>query len=274
MYTLMIVDDEPAVLEGTVRLLDWKALGFGQVWTARSSFEVISHVVDWKPDICLVDVRIGNDYGYELINRLGEMGVRSNYIMMSGYDEFSYACEAIRCGALDYLLKPVDGGKLYRRIRQVIIEKLHGTVPEETRQEEDPVLKRPYMELSPLIRKIVMIVGMEYGQHISLKSIADRFRMNSTYLGQIFIKETNMKFSEYLMGYRMYVARCRILDTDNKISEVADEVGYSNMNYFYQHFHNYYGIAPLKMRMGETGGEEDARQPRMTGGKEDESYHV
>lgn len=66
-----------------------------------------------------------------------------------------------------------------------------------------------------------------------------------------------MKFKEYLMSYRMYVARCRIMDTDSKISEVANEIGYTNMNYFYQHFHNYYGISPLKMRMGERGeGEE------------------
>ena len=161
MYTLMIVDDESAVLEGISRLLDWRVLGFGQIRTARSSFEVISHVVDWKPDICLMDVCIGNEYGYDLIKRLGEMGVRSNYIMMSGYDEFTYACEALRCGALDYLLKPVDGGKLQRRIRQVIVEKLHGTAPEEPPQEEDPVLRRPYLELSPLIRKIVMIVGID-----------------------------------------------------------------------------------------------------------------
>ncbi len=256
MYTLMIVDDEPAVLEGMSRLLDWKGLGFDQVRTAKSFFEAVSHVVDWKPDICLVDVCIGNEYGYELINRLKEMGIRSNYIMMSGYDEFSYACEALRCGALDYLLKPIDGGKLLKRVQQVIVEKLNGTVQDEIHKEEDPILKRPYGELSPLVRKIVMIVGVEYGQRISLKSIADRFKMNPTYLGQIFIRETNMKFSEYLMAYRMNVARSRILNTEEKISVVAEEVGYSNMNYFYQHFHNCYGIAPLKMRMGETEEEE------------------
>lgn len=217
-------------------------------------------MVDWKPDICLMDVCIGNEYGYELISRLGEMGVRSNYIMMSGYDEFTYACEALRCGALDYLLKPIDGGKLLQRVRQIIVEKLHGTLPEEIGEESDPVLKRPYQELSPLIRKIVMIVGMEYGQHISLKSIADRFRMNPTYLGQIFIKETNMKFSEYLMAYRMYAARSRIMETDSKIAEVADEVGYTNMNYFHQHFHQYYGISPLRMRMGESGEDMDQKK--------------
>lgn len=75
--------------------------------------------------------------------------------------------------------------------------------------------------------------------------------MNATYLGQIFIKETDMKFSEYLMAYRMYVARERILNTDDKISSVAAEVGYSNMNYFYQHFHNYYDSTPSEMRAGK-----------------------
>ncbi len=60
-----------------------------------------------------------------------------------------------------------------------------------------------------------------------------------------------MKFSEYLMAYRMYVARERILNTDDKISSVAAEVGYSNMNYFYQHFHNYYDSTPSEMRAGK-----------------------
>ena len=209
------------------------------------------HVVDWKPDVCLVDVRIGNEFGYELINCLNGMGVKSNYIMMSGYDDFQYACEALRCGAVDYLLKPLDKDQLQKRIEQVVVENLHGTVQLEVRKNEDPILRRPYEEFSPLIRKIVMIVAMEYGQHISLKSIADRFRMNATYLGQIFIKETDMKFSEYLMAYRMYVARERILNTDDKISSVAAEVGYSNMNYFYQHFHNYYDSTPSEMRAGK-----------------------
>ena len=121
MYTLVIVDDEPAILEGISRLLDWKALGFQRIRTARSSFEVVSHVVDWEPDVCLVDVRIGDELGYELIRHLNGMGVRSNYIMMSGYDEFEYACEALRCGALDYLLKPIDKDMLEKRIRQVVV---------------------------------------------------------------------------------------------------------------------------------------------------------
>ncbi len=51
-----------------------------------------SHVAHHRleSDICLVDVRIGNDMGYELIECLSGLGIHSNYIMMSGYDDFHY----------------------------------------------------------------------------------------------------------------------------------------------------------------------------------------
>lgn len=157
MYTLVIVDDEPAIAEGICRLLDWKSLGFERIRTARSCFEVVSHVVDWKPDVCLVDVRIGNEFGYELINCLNGMGVKSNYIMMSGYDDFQYACEALRCGAVDYLLKPLDKDQLQKRIEQVVVENLHGTVQLEVRKNEDPILRRPYEEFSPLADAVILV---------------------------------------------------------------------------------------------------------------------
>lgn len=251
MYTLLIVDDEPNILEGIRRLLDWEGLGFGRIETAKSVSEVMSHILDLKPDVCVMDVCIGNDMGYELISCLNNMGVPSNYIMMSGYDEFHYAREALRCGALDYLLKPVRKEDLLSCVKKIIVERLNGIIPEENERKNcDPVLEMEYEAMSPLIRKIIMMVRMEYGEHISLKSIADKFRMNSTYLGQIFIKETGMKFSEYLMCYRLTMARERILNSNEKIAVIAGDVGYSNMNYFYQQFHNYYQMTPSEMRQG------------------------
>ena len=249
MYTVLIVDDEPNVLEGVKRLLDWEKLGVGRIWTAKTSLEVMSHIIDWNPDICLVDVRIGNDMGYELIECLSGLGIHSNYIMMSGYDDFHYVREALRCGALDYLLKPVGAEELEACIRKVIMEQLHGTLPEAEQKNGDPILKIEYEAMSPLIHKVVLMVAAEYGGHISLKIIADKFRMNSTYLGQIFIKETGMKFSEYLMCYRLCMAREQIVNSDEKIAVIAASVGYTNMNYFYQQFNQYYHTTPSEMRI-------------------------
>lgn len=180
---------------------------------------------------------------------LKRLGIHSNYIMMSGYDDFHYVREALRCGALDYLLKPVGAEELEACVRKVIMEQLHGTLPEAEQKNGDPILKIEYEAMSPLIHKIVLMVAAEYGGHISLKIIADKFRMNSTYLGQIFIKETGMKFSEYLMCYRLCMAREQIVNSDEKIAVIAASVGYTNMNYFYQQFNQYYHTTPSEMRI-------------------------
>jgi YesN/AraC family two-component response regulator len=81
--------------------------------------------------------------------------------------------------------------------------------------------------------------------------VAERFRMNGTYLGQLFLKETRMKFSEYLMAYRMLRARERIQSTDEKIASIALSVGYPNLNYFYTHFHAYFEKSPSDLRRKE-----------------------
>ncbi|MFV0400552.1 MAG: response regulator [Oscillospiraceae bacterium] len=250
MYTLLIVDDEPAILEGMQHILDWESYGFTRIATARNTADGLARAIELNPDICLLDVCVGDDKGYELINRLNVLGVRSNYIMMSGYGEFTYAIESMRRGAKEYLLKPVETKKLEAAVEKIVVEELGGSVEGLRRadRDADPVLQRRYDEFPPLLGKILRIVAAEYGQKITLRSTADRFRMNSTYLGQLFLKETGLKFSEYLMLYRLGRARELIENTDEKIVSIASEVGYQNLNYFYSHFHSYYGISPSEMR--------------------------
>ncbi len=115
----------------------------------------------------------------------------------------------------------------------------------------DPILNVEYSSLSNLTNKVILIVKGEFSKNINLKIIADKFKMNSTYLGQIFIKETGMKFSEYLMSYRLTVAKERIETTSEKIASIAYGVGYLNLNYFYIHFKDYFGYSPGNLRRYE-----------------------
>jgi len=248
MYTLLLVDDEPNVLESMRRVLDWDSYGFKRIETAASCEQARASAVQCRPDLALVDVRIGDEYGYDLVRQIRELGLSTTCVMMSGYGEFRYACEAMRSGAFDYLLKPVRAEKLAACVEKIISERLGGEVHRQDARQQDIVLQRPYEDFAPLVGKVLTLVRAEYAQNITLKSIADRFRMNPTYLGQLFIRETGLKFSEYLMLYRLHMARERILFTDDKIASIAAEVGYSNLNYFYTHFHNYYNITPSEMR--------------------------
>ncbi len=252
MYTLLIVDDEPNILMGMKALIDWESYGVTRIETATNCADGLVRAVDTRPQLALIDVCVGKEFGQDLVRRIKEAGVDCACVMMSGHREFGYACEALRCGAWDYLLKPIRADKLTSVVELIIREKLHGTVKKVSRDEEtDPILQRKISELPTLISKLLAMVRAEYRQNITLKSIADRLRMNSTYLGQLFIKETGLKFSEYVMLYRLNTARDMILYTDEKISVIAEEVGYSNLNYFYTHFRNYFNMTPSEMRLQE-----------------------
>lgn len=253
MYKLLIVDDEPTILEGIKLMIDWESYGIQQIETAVNYAQAVEKAVGLKPHIGIFDVCIGESRGYEMIEELQTLAIPTKYIMISGYDEFEYAQRAIRAGAKDYLMKPIDREELGRAVGKIITEDFKGTLKGKSRDETevDPILKVPYSALSSLTTKVILIVKGEYSKSINLKRIAEEFKMNSTYLGQIFLKETHMKFSEYLMAYRLIQAKMLIETTTDKISYIAARIGYHNLNYFYIHFKNFFGASPSDLRNTE-----------------------
>jgi len=254
----LIVDDEANILEGLKNTLDWHSLGITRIRTAQSFHEAVSTALEFEPDIALFDVCIDKYYGFDIINSLKEHGLKTEYIIISGYGEFEYARQAIACGAKRYLLKPVDRFELQTAVEEVIVKALGGTLPPRKKPMEDmdPVTGLPYSTFSKLTNKILIIVKSDYGTNLSLKSVAEKFKMNSAYLGQIFLKETQMKFSEYLLIYRMHKAKEMITQTDEKIIYIARRVGYNSLNYFYTQFHDFFHQSPRDLRAGESLEEE------------------
>lgn len=258
MYRLLIVDDEPYIAEGVKHLIDWNRFGFTRIETAKNYQEAVDKSVEIRPHLAILDICIGESRGYEIIKHLKSLSLPTVYVMMSGYDEFEYARQSLLQGAKNYLLKPIDPKELEKVVSEIVVEELGGIIENHTSGNEltDPVLGLRYTKLSNLANKVILIVKGEYMKNLSLKSIADMFRMNSTYLGQIFIKETGMKFSEYLMAYRLLLAKERIETTGDKISVIASNVGYSNLSYFYIQFRDYFGFSPSSLRNTEEDDKE------------------
>lgn len=255
MYRLLIVDDEPKILEGIKLMLDWKAYGVSQILTAQSYEEAVQKAITAKPHIGIVDVRLNDKRGYDMIQALNSFSLPTKYIMVSGYDEFEFARKALQAGAKDYIMKPIDQQELRQAVEKIIVEDFGGSIPTQTAQSDsiDPILNINYSSLSNLTCKVILMVKGDYANNINLKVIAEKFKMNSNYLGQIFLKETHLKFSEYLMAYRLQRAKDKILESAEKIHVIAGQVGYPNVNYFYTHFRSYFGCSPTDLR----GGEED-----------------
>ena len=238
MYRLLIVDDEKDIRENLRYLLDWEKFGITAVLTADSFAHAVDLAVDFKPQIALVDVNLGDHYGYELVSRLREMGFDTCFCMISGYDDFVHIQRSMKAGARYYLLKPI-------RVRE-----LGGTLREQKAlsPELDPVANRPYKDFSNITNKMILMVKNDYGSNLSLTAISEKFNMSSKYIGRVFLNDTGLKFSEYLMVYRMQTARYMVENTREKISFIISQVGYSQQNNFYVHFKRLFGVSPGDLR--------------------------
>lgn len=261
MYRLLVVDDEKDIRENIRYLMDWARYGINQIETAATYEEAVNKALDFRPHIILMDVNLGGGrWGYELLEHLRAAGLKSVCGIISGYDDFTYMKKSMQASAKDYLLKPIDVKELERFVERAIVEELKGELPEKkgSAPDVDPVLKVEYGRLSKITNKIIMIVKSDYKSSLSLVGIGEMFCMSSKYIGRIFLQDTGMKFSEYLMAYRMVQARMLIETTRDKIAVVAGRVGYTQLNNFYVHFKEYYGISPTALRdMKETANGED-----------------
>lgn len=109
MYSVVIVDDESWSLESIVNLLDWKAFGYVILKTFTDSEEAFDFIQVAKPDLVFTDIRMPVLSGIQLMRKTHEADLKSTlFVVVSGYDEFKYAQEALCLGAYDYKLKPMD----------------------------------------------------------------------------------------------------------------------------------------------------------------------
>lgn len=112
MLKVVIVEDESKILRMLVNLIDWNSHGFEIVSTARDGISGENTILQLKPDIVITDVRMPGCNGIEMIRRIKEILPDAEFIILSGYRHFEYAHSALSLGVRNYLLKPIDEGKL------------------------------------------------------------------------------------------------------------------------------------------------------------------
>ena len=249
MYRLLIVDD-PESCAAIQSRIDWQSYGFTLVRTANSHAEGISLALDLHPHLTLLGAGLSLYRGYELADHLRAIGLRSVFAILSADRDPELILQAMRSGAKDFLTKPLDEEELRTFVERVVVHDLGGSLSREDdlTGDVDPVLNIPCSELSKITNKIILIVRTGYRQSQTLTLIAERMHMSSKYIGRVFLKDTGMKFSEYLMACRMLEAKKLIMGTQEKISVIAGMVGYGQLNNFYIHFRNYFGVSPSALR--------------------------
>jgi two-component system response regulator YesN len=119
MLEVLLVDDEPFILQGLQLLVDWEKEGY-HISTASNGKEAYDFVSNNPVDLIISDIKMPVMTGIELLKAIRtELDKDIYFVILSGYAEFSYAQEALRFDCTDYILKPVESEQLLSILRKV-----------------------------------------------------------------------------------------------------------------------------------------------------------
>jgi two-component system response regulator YesN len=234
MTTILIADDEKNIRAGIQKILREEFAGDGiAFFEAKNGEEALELAVREKPDILITDIRMPRIDGIELMRRirlyLNNSGM--NIIVLSGYDEFSYAQKAIDYHAASYILKPVDRGELAEAVRNLI----HG----EAGQKRGG-LDRDFIEDALAWIKDHLTEG------ITMAQAANQVSVNYSYFSEKFKKHTGIHFNEYLKRRRIALAMRLLAGGNYRVYEAAEKCGYRDVKYFLRQFKEIAGLSPGK----------------------------
>lgn len=147
MYKLLVADDEPKIRRG-LKKLKWHEIGVEVIGEASNGEEALQIIHQEEPELALIDINMPIMNGLELIQKVNEMNLNCLVIIISGYDEFEYAREAIKQDVFEYILKPVDRVKLFDIVKKAIAKMEKATKQEkliqwaniQVEQESDQVI--------------------------------------------------------------------------------------------------------------------------------------
>lgn len=171
---VFLVDDEIVIREGIRNNVHWDDTNLTLCGEAPDSEIALSMIQEIKPDILITDIRMPFMDGLELCRRVRSTMPWMHMVILSGYDDFSYAKEAITLGVKEYLLKPVS----VRELEQVLMRIAENIERERIQQADLNALKRQLDSSSRLIQESCLMSLLDGADEQAVLRQARRLRMN------------------------------------------------------------------------------------------------
>jgi len=245
MIKVLVVDDETFVRRGIVMETDWKAMDCAVIAEASNGIEALDAVHKFSPDLIISDIRMPKMDGIDFLKALRAEGNNVPLIFLTAYSEFEYAKQALKYFAFDYLLKPFEDGELEEAVKRAKAE-IEGSRAQDKENLEKSVLDTEGgTDKSRYIREALTYIAEHYADpDICIGDVASHIGVSEGHLSHLFKKETEYTISAYITRYRMRAAMKLLSDCRNRVSEVAEKVGYRDIAYFSSTFKKIVGENP------------------------------
>lgn len=275
MYRVLLVDDEQIERMALAKRIEKYYGDIVNIYQAVNGREAVDMCSEQKNDIIIMDISMPEMNGVMAARYIRQMDEECSIIFLSAYDDFSYARNAIKVKALDYLLKPCDISDLLA-VMDMAIQKLDkkNTQKEVSAMADDRSLGYINMEIHDNLNENDYInyyngtradnnrntdekatagqmkeyVENNYMYDISMQEAAQTMGYSDAYFSKLFKQYFNQNFTAYLTEYRMKKAKQLLSDTNESIKDISRMVGYTDSNYFAKIFKRIVGEIPSKYR--------------------------
>lgn len=224
MRRILLADDEAAPSEIIRYFIREHRLPLEVVGETRDGPSTMEAILRLKPDIVFLDIEMPGMNGLEVMEKVHREHpeIRCDFILITAFDDFSYARQALRMGAGDYLLKPV----MYPQFEEAL----------------QRVLGYRYTE-SPDLNNILEYLDAHFAEDLRLQDAAAATAMSESNVSRLFKKYLDTSFISYLNDLRMRKAMA-FLDRGQTIQQASENAGYNNLSYFYRVFRAKFGMTP------------------------------
>lgn len=261
MYKVVIVDDEPIIVEGLTRSIPWEKWNCKVVATGYSGMEGIELIEKEKPDILFSDIRMPRLDGLTMIAAVKSQYPQMEITILTGFSDFEYAREAIRIGVTRFLVKPSKMDELEEAVA-VMVKNL------KDREQEEPVQKDVDASITEteiaetlvaeegeesaassfIVNNALKYMEENFKEKLKLQDVAEQVYVSQWHLSKLLNRYKGQSFSDLLNNIRIEKAKELLKDPALRIGDIADMVGFLDMAHFSRVFKKQTGISANEYR--------------------------
>ncbi|MBQ6366179.1 MAG: response regulator [Oscillospiraceae bacterium] len=242
MYRVVLVDDEPLIVEGLKKVVPWKDYTCEVVGTAEDAESGAKLIRTIRPDILFTDIRMPGADGLTMLAGLRSEFPEMMVTVLTGYRDFSYAQEAIRLGVTRFLLKPSKMGEI-REALEAMTARLGREIGEETAESEKKENAGSF-----LVNRAIAYLDEHYAEKLTLQEVAEACYVSQWHLSKLLNRYAHKNFYDLLNTKRIHAAKELLADPRLRIGDIGEMVGYADPAHFARVFRKIAGMSANEYR--------------------------
>jgi two-component system, response regulator YesN len=246
MYQVLLVDPDHHSRKKIKKMLDSNSSGFVLHNYAETTVSALRLYREHQYSLILINMTTFNQDGLQVCEHIRKKS-HIPIILLGGRNDYQLLRKALNLQISDYLPNPVDPDE-FRTSLLHLKRRLEGNDYLSHRKSKHVRESMTSHKSVNIIEKVKTYVEEAITENITLKDISDTLHYNCSYLGQKFKSQENMTFNEYLLQQRMEKAKRLLHNSNLKIYEIANEVGYIELDWFYKKFKSYTGVSATEYR--------------------------